>query len=174
MQPKRAGKSGRYFIVLNCDSEYGLSSDTCGRLWLLVMSRSTSTTAAAVTRAVTGVSGNDYTMTETESGQSASTNYRRTAQGQLALDFAGDSFPASVRALVGDVLEYAEPFYPVGGTRRVIRQGSAGEDLDGDGHRGRLVGAAHRLGAFGSGGDRLRRLHAVDSASADACYGGDQ
>ena len=26
--PNRAGKSGWYFIILNCDSEYGLSSET--------------------------------------------------------------------------------------------------------------------------------------------------
>ena len=50
MQPKRAGKSGRYFIVLNCASEYGLSSETCGRLWLLVMSRSTSSAATGLER----------------------------------------------------------------------------------------------------------------------------
>ena len=42
MLPKRAGKSGRYFIVLNCASEYGLSSETWGRLWLLATPRSTS------------------------------------------------------------------------------------------------------------------------------------
>ena len=27
MQPKRSGKSGRYFMVLNCDSEYEPDSD---------------------------------------------------------------------------------------------------------------------------------------------------
>ena len=47
----RAGKSGRYFMVLNCDSEYGLSSETWGRLWLLVMSRSTSKAATGLDRA---------------------------------------------------------------------------------------------------------------------------
>src|SRR6058998_1901448 len=30
-EPKRSGKSGRYFSVLNCDSENGLSFETCGR-----------------------------------------------------------------------------------------------------------------------------------------------
>ena len=29
----RAGNAGRYFMVLNCASEYGLSSETCGREW---------------------------------------------------------------------------------------------------------------------------------------------
>lgn len=31
MEPKRSGKSGRYFMVLNCDSENGLSFETWGR-----------------------------------------------------------------------------------------------------------------------------------------------
>ncbi len=43
-----AGKSGRSFIALNCDSEYGLSSDRWARLWLLVMPRSTSYAARSV------------------------------------------------------------------------------------------------------------------------------
>ena len=29
--PEAVGKFGRYFIVLNCDSENGLSLETCGR-----------------------------------------------------------------------------------------------------------------------------------------------
>lgn len=115
-------------------SDQGYFPASLGDIWTYDRVQGGSTTAAAVTRSVTGVSGNVYTMTETESGlSSTSTNYRRTAQGQLALDFTGADLPASVRALVGDVLEYAEPFYPIGGNRRVIRQGSVGEDLDGDG-----------------------------------------
>jgi hypothetical protein len=34
-EPKRSGKSERYFMVLKC-SENGLSSETWGREWLLV------------------------------------------------------------------------------------------------------------------------------------------
>src|SRR2546428_10223377 len=36
-----AGKPGRYFSVLNCASEYGLSFETCGREWVLVDRKST-------------------------------------------------------------------------------------------------------------------------------------
>jgi hypothetical protein len=35
MAPKRSGTSGRHFIVLNWDSENGLSFETWGREWLL-------------------------------------------------------------------------------------------------------------------------------------------
>src|SRR3982074_1549174 len=31
LHPNRLGNSGRYFIVRNWDSEYGLSLETCGR-----------------------------------------------------------------------------------------------------------------------------------------------
>src|SRR4029450_14029160 len=50
MQPKRAGKSGRYFIVLNCAPENGLPSETWGLLWLLAMSKSTSNAATGLER----------------------------------------------------------------------------------------------------------------------------
>jgi len=40
MEPKRSGNSGLYFRVLNWLSEYGLSSETCGRLWVFVTPRS--------------------------------------------------------------------------------------------------------------------------------------
>src|SRR5436190_18369354 len=42
MEAKRSGKPGRYLRVLNCDSEYGLSLETCGREWVLVTPRSAS------------------------------------------------------------------------------------------------------------------------------------
>src|ERR1022692_1907881 len=50
IEPKRSGKSGRYFRVLNCASEYGLSSETCGRLCVLVTCRSTSKAATGLER----------------------------------------------------------------------------------------------------------------------------
>jgi hypothetical protein len=40
-EPSCSGISGRYFIVRKFDSEYGLSFDVCGRLWLFAMPRST-------------------------------------------------------------------------------------------------------------------------------------
>ena len=48
MQPKRSGKSGRYFSVLNCASENGLSFETCGREWLFVTPRSASSSATGL------------------------------------------------------------------------------------------------------------------------------
>src|SRR6266704_3202229 len=48
MQPKRSGNSGRYFMVRNWLSEYGLSSETCGRLCVLVTPRSASRKATGL------------------------------------------------------------------------------------------------------------------------------
>src|SRR5207342_836465 len=50
IEPKRSGKSGLYFRVLNCASEYGLSSETCGRLWVLATSRSIRSAARGLDR----------------------------------------------------------------------------------------------------------------------------
>src|SRR2546429_8555378 len=48
MQPKLGGKSGRYFNVRKCDSEYGLSLLVCGREWVLVTPRSASRNATGL------------------------------------------------------------------------------------------------------------------------------
>src|ERR1035437_9133853 len=45
MEPKRSGKPGRYFKVRNWLSEYGLSSETCGRECVLTTPRSASNSA---------------------------------------------------------------------------------------------------------------------------------
>jgi hypothetical protein len=45
IDPKRSGKSGRYFIVLKCASLYALSSETCGREWVWGTPRSASKNA---------------------------------------------------------------------------------------------------------------------------------
>jgi hypothetical protein len=45
IEPKRSGNCGRYFRVLNWLSENGLSSETCGRLWVLVTPRSANSKA---------------------------------------------------------------------------------------------------------------------------------
>src|SRR5437764_15005963 len=47
-EPKRSGNSGRYFKVLNCASEYGLSFEQWGREWLLVTPRSASSRATGL------------------------------------------------------------------------------------------------------------------------------
>src|SRR5271170_5451980 len=48
IEPNRAGNAGRYFKVLNWDSEYGLSLDTCGREWDWVTPRSASSSATGL------------------------------------------------------------------------------------------------------------------------------
>jgi hypothetical protein len=86
-----------------------------------------------MTRSVTSASGSDVMVTESALGQSDSTVYRRTSDGIVAIAPMADG-PASMNQLVGNILEYAEPFpLPQSEPRRVVRQGSTGEDLDGDG-----------------------------------------
>ena len=46
--PEPVGKSGRYFNVLNCASENGLSFEQCGREWDLVTPRSASRNATGL------------------------------------------------------------------------------------------------------------------------------
>lgn len=59
-------------------------------------------------------------------------DYRRTAEGlEVVRPFTG-SLSSAAAQLVGDPLEYADPFYAVGSVRRVRRQGSYGQDIDGD------------------------------------------
>src|SRR5215208_6944831 len=48
IEAKRSGKPGRYFRVLNCASEYGVSLETCGREWDLVTPRSASRKATGL------------------------------------------------------------------------------------------------------------------------------
>src|SRR5678816_4215001 len=48
IEAKRSGKPGRYLRVLNCDSENGLSLETCGREWVLVTPRSASKNATGL------------------------------------------------------------------------------------------------------------------------------
>jgi hypothetical protein len=59
-------------------------------------------------------------------------DYRRTAEGLEAVRPFTGGLPNAAAQLVGDPLEYADPFYAVGSVRRVRRQGSYGQDIDGD------------------------------------------
>ncbi|WOB07949.1 hypothetical protein [Piscinibacter gummiphilus] len=85
-----------------------------------------------LTRTVSSESGTDVRVTETAQGESNFTVYRRTSEGIVAVQPMADA-PAVVNQIVGDLLEYAEPFYQAGARRSHVRQGSAGEDFDGDG-----------------------------------------
>lgn len=104
-----------------------------GDTWTFDRVQNGVTTPSALTRSVQSVSGNDAVFTENELGATSSATYRRSAEGIVNVDpLAGVASPAA-RTLVGDLLEFPEPFYPVGATRRIIRQGGWGDDLDGDG-----------------------------------------
>lgn len=90
--------------------------------------------ARPLTRVVSAGSGGDVVISETALGSTDSTTYRRTAEGIVAvapLD-AQDAPPAAASAMA-NLLEYPLPFYPVGSTRTVVRQGDWGADQDGDG-----------------------------------------
>lgn len=105
-----------------------------GNSWTFDRVQNGVTTPNAMTQSVQSASGNQFFVTETESGQvSSSATYRRSAEGIVSVDPMASFAPPAARTLVGDTLEIAEPFYPVGATRRIIRQGSWGADLDGDG-----------------------------------------
>jgi hypothetical protein len=96
--------------------------------------------AQTLTRSVSAGAGMDVVITETLLGETASQAYRRTAEGIEAVLPMADALPEAASRFVGDLLMYPEPFHAAGSTRRVIRQGSLGLDLDGDG-----VGESFRL-----------------------------
>lgn len=78
-----------------------------------------------MTRSVTQANGNEFTLSEQWPNFSEQLSYLRTSDGLVAANY--------LTALnLPTLLEYAEPFYPVGSTRQVIRQGSLG-DLNSDG-----------------------------------------
>ncbi len=85
-----------------------------------------------LTRTVSTESGTDVRVTETALGESDFVVYRRTSEGIVAVQPMAGA-PAVVTQIVGDLLEYAEPFYQAGARRSHVRQGSAGEDFDHDG-----------------------------------------
>ncbi|MCW7541255.1 hypothetical protein OOT46_25930 [Aquabacterium sp. A7-Y] len=104
-----------------------------GDTWTYDLQQSHGTTEAAVTRTVTGVSGSSFTVTEAAPGGTEVVTYRRSEEGHLVVNPFQVIAPDSVSRFIGDLLEYPEPFYPIGATRRIIRQGVWAEDLDGDG-----------------------------------------
>ncbi|NUZ04559.1 hypothetical protein [Piscinibacter koreensis] len=89
-------------------------------------------TGQTLTRSVAAAGASDIAVTESSVAGITTTTYRRTPQGLLAVRPLADQFPPAVVDQIGNLLEYAEPFYPVGSTRRLVRQGSWGEDVDGD------------------------------------------
>ena len=104
-----------------------------GDSWIYSISNNGISTGQTATRTVTSAAADTFTITETAPDSAPQTeSYRRTSSGILQLDLASD-LSSTARALVGEVMMFPEPFYPVGGTRSAVRQGSWGEDEDGDG-----------------------------------------
>jgi hypothetical protein len=91
-----------------------------------------------VRRTVTGTPAPDGSLTVEEEDSTATEvvaeSYRTTTEGVwLADPFEAKGVYPGVHAALPSLLEYPTPFYPVGGVRSVIRQGSIEADIDGDG-----------------------------------------
>lgn len=86
-----------------------------------------------LTRSVSAGSGSNLILSETAQGVTDNSTIVRTSEGLLQVQPLGTQLPAAATQRIGNVLEYAEPFYAKGSTRSVIRQGDWGADLDGDG-----------------------------------------
>lgn len=91
-------------------------------------------TGQQYTRSFSPGPAGDLLLTEQGAGQSGSLAYRRTADGLVIVDPFASSGPDALRLALPTLLEYPEPFYPAGTTRRIVRQGTLGLDLDGDSH----------------------------------------
>lgn len=115
-------------------SDYFPSSH--GDTWTYDRTESNQTIANATTRTVSVIDTGQFAMLETKSGASdIRTLYKRSALGNSisADQILGTKASASAKSIVGSFVEYPEPFYPVGGERKLIRQGDWGSDLDNDG-----------------------------------------
>lgn len=109
-----------------------------GNHWTYERSAAGASTRTVTVRIVAGLTAGTVGWQETDPLEGEGIiDYRRTAEGlEVVRPFTG-GLPDAVAQLVGDPLEYADPFYPVGSVRRVLRQGSYGADADGDGvHEG--------------------------------------
>jgi hypothetical protein len=88
------------------------------------------------TRAIAVVDSTHFRLTESSASSStSSTQYTRSAGGHVlgAADILGSSASATAQNIVGSFSEYPEPFFPVGGQLKRVRQGDWGADIDGDG-----------------------------------------
>ena len=98
-----------------------------GDSWITTASRAASLHPARSPVTSSNVTSDGYTVSETTPGAQPDTEtYRRTTAGQVLVDIVDLTAPAVARNLIGEILMYPEPFYPVGGTRTVVRQGSWG------------------------------------------------
>ncbi|WP_130360572.1 YncE family protein [Pigmentiphaga kullae] len=96
-----------------------------------------SSEGSTLTRRVTNAAADgkrDLEETDSVAGLVSQLTYSLSADGVVVHDPAGakDDLPELYRVLPS-LIEYPVPFYPVDGVRRIVRQGNAGVDLDGDG-----------------------------------------
>jgi DNA-binding beta-propeller fold protein YncE len=71
-------------------------------------------------------------LSEDELGETDFLRYTVTADGLMLTNILGDQAPSIAAGVVGAILEYPTQLPPPGATRRAIRSGPWGEDLDGD------------------------------------------
>jgi hypothetical protein len=107
---------------------------TTGDRWYYDVFQNGQSTSDQLTRSVTAVVSNgDVAIAETyRESTDTQIRYRQTADGIVIAPLSSTT-PQTVLNIVGSLLQYPQPFYAVGAERVVIRQGSWGEDLDGDG-----------------------------------------
>ncbi len=102
-----------------------------GDSWLYtVLDAGGNPVSTATRQVISGPDASGRVSITDDDGGTTTTNYLVSADGLLDTSPLGDGAPASV---VGSILEYATPLYPVGAERRHVRSGPWGEDLDGDG-----------------------------------------
>jgi hypothetical protein len=108
-------------------------ADQAGNTWTYDSTDSLGGGVMVVTRTITAGAGGDLQIMESDAGDVTTETWRRTAEGLLLIDPLADAGIGSAGNVLASLLEYPEPFYPVGAERRLIRQGSLGADLTGDG-----------------------------------------
>nr|WP_297350614.1 hypothetical protein [uncultured Caldimonas sp.] len=104
-----------------------------GDRWVYERRRAGVAMPDTVTREVISSVGGQIVIAETSDGTVENAMYRRTEEGIVAIRPLEGIAPHGVSEFVGDLLDYPELFYPRTATRRMVRQGSWGEDVDGDG-----------------------------------------
>lgn len=79
-------------------------------------------------------SGNTFHTVEADDGLAyESTSLRLDASGWVLPDLGNSALPAGAVAVIGELVQYPQPFHGIGTTRVQYRSGNYGADVDGDG-----------------------------------------
>src|SRR5262249_41708233 len=114
-------------------SSKNLFQMAAGDLWFYtVLDAGGHPTGAQAFRQVTADDGQGHVSLNDNDGGPSVTDYVVSADGLLDTAPLGTS-PVAMAGIVGSIFEYATPLYPVGATRRHVRSGPWGADVDGDG-----------------------------------------